>query len=178
MRIIFMGTPGFGVPILQHLVVNDYHVVGVYTQPDKPTGRGQKLNPSPIKRVATSLGLPVLQPVSLKKTKVAAELAGFNVDFIVVAAYGQILPKTFLDTPVSGCINIHPSLLPRYRGASPIASAILGGDEFTGVSIMLMDEGLDTAPVLTRAQIPIADSDTTASLTLKLSLIAAHLLQD
>jgi methionyl-tRNA formyltransferase len=178
MRIVFMGTPEFGVPALQHLVLNGYHVVAVYTQPDKPMGRGQKLASSPIKRVAISMGLPVLQPASLKKSEMAAELAGFKADFIVVAAYGQILPRTVLDTPVSGCINIHPSLLPRYRGASPIASAILGGDEFTGISIMLMDEGLDTGPVLTKAQIPIADNDTTASLTSKLSLIAAHLLQD
>jgi len=173
-----MGTPEFGVPALQQLVLNGYHVVSVYTQPDKPAGRGQKLAPSPVKRVALSLGLPVLQPDNLKTAEVAAELIDFKADFIVVAAYGQILPKTVLNTPVSGCVNIHPSLLPRHRGASPIPSAILDGDEFTGVSIMLMNEGLDTGPVLTRAQIPIADNDTTASLTLKLSLVAAHLLQD
>ncbi len=173
-----MGTPEFGVPALQQLVLNGYHVVSVYTQPDKPAGRGQKLAPSPVKRVALSLGLPVLQPDNLKTAEVAAELIDFKADFIVVAAYGKILPKTVLNTPVSGCVNIHPSLLPRHRGASPIPSAILDGDEFTGVSIMLMNEGLDTGPVLTRAQIPIADNDTTASLTLKLSLIAAHLLQD
>jgi methionyl-tRNA formyltransferase len=152
--------------------------VSVYTQPDKPVGRGQKLIPTPVKKEALKLGLPVLQPDNLKNADVAAELVDFKVDFIVVAAYGQILPKMVLDTPISGCVNIHPSLLPRYRGASPIPSAILDGDGFTGVSIMLMDEGLDTGPVLTRAQITIADNDTAASLTLKLSLIAAHLLQD
>ncbi len=173
-----MGTPAFGVPALQQLVLNGYHVVSVYTQPDKPAGRGQKLTPSPLKRAALCLGLPVLQPDNLKTEEVTAELIDFEADFIVVAAYGQVLPKTVLNAPVSGCVNIHPSLLPRYRGASPIPSAILDGDDFTGVSIMLMNEGLDTGPVLTKAQIPIADNDTTASLTLKLSLIAAHLLQD
>ncbi|MFH1663010.1 MAG: methionyl-tRNA formyltransferase [Chloroflexota bacterium] len=178
MRIVFMGTPEFGVPALRHLVINGYQVVAVYTQPDRPAGRGRQPAQSPIKRAATGLNLPVAQPASLKKAEVAAELADFKPDAIVVAAYGQILPKAVLDTPVFGCVNIHPSLLPRHRGASPIASAILDGDEFTGVSIMLMDEGLDTGPVLTRAQIPVADADSTASLTLKLSLIAAHLLQD
>ncbi|UCE97551.1 MAG: methionyl-tRNA formyltransferase [Dehalococcoidia bacterium] len=178
MRIVFMGTPEFGVPVLQLLVLNGYHVVSVYTQPDKPVGRGQKLIPTPVKREALKLGLPVLQPDNLKNVDVAAELVDFKADFIIVAAYGQILPKMVLDTPVLGCVNIHPSLLPRYRGASPIHSAILDAAEFTGVSIMLMNEGLDTGPVLTRAQIPIADNDTAASLRLKLSLIAANLLQD
>ena len=178
MRIVFMGTPEFGVPALRQLVLNGYQVVAVYTQPDKLAGRGRQPASSPLKRAAARLNLPVVQPASLKKAEVVAELAGFKPDAIVVAAYGKILPKAVLDIPVFGCINIHPSLLPRHRGASPIASAILDGDEFTGVSIMLMDEGLDTGPVLTRAQIPIVDRDNTASLTSKLSLVAAHLLQD
>lgn len=178
MRIVFMGTPEFGVPALRHLVLNGYQVVAVYTQPDKLAGRGRQPASSPLKRAAARLNLPVVQPASLKKTEAVAELAGFEPDAIVVAAYGKILPKEVLDIPALGCINIHPSLLPRHRGASPVVSAILQGDEFTGVSIMLMDEGLDTGPVLTRAQILITDRDNTASLTSKLSLIAAHLLQD
>lgn len=173
-----MGTPEFAVPALRHLVLNGHQVAAVYTRPDKPAGRGRQPAMSPVKRAAIELDLPVVQPASLKKAEAVAELAGYKADTVVVAAYGHILPKAVLDTPVFGCINIHPSLLPRHRGASPIVSAILDGDEFTGVSIMLMDEGLDTGPVLARAQIPIADADNTASLTSKLSLIAAHLLQD
>jgi methionyl-tRNA formyltransferase len=177
-RIVFMGTPEFSVPIVRQLVLNGHQVVAVYTQLDKPAGRGRQTALSPVKRVALELGLPVVQPVSLKQAAVVTELAGFKPDVVVVAAYGRILPKTVLETPQYGCINIHPSLLPRHRGASPVASAILAGDEFTGVSVMLMDEGLDTGPVLTRAQIPISDGDSTGSLSLKLSLIAAQLLPD
>ena len=178
MRVVFMGTPEFGVPALRHLILNDYQVVAVYTQPDKPAGRGRWLVSSPVKKAALDSGLPVVQPVSLKKAPVVAELAGFQPDVIVVAAYGQILPLQVLELPRYGCINLHPSLLPRYRGASPVASAFMAGDSFTGVSVMLMDEGLDTGPVLARAQIPISDRDNAGSLTSKLSLIAAHLLQD
>lgn len=178
MRVVFMGTPEFGVPVLRHLVLNDYQVVAVYTQPDKLAGRGRKPVSSPIKKVSRDLNLPVVQPVSLKKADTVAELAGFKPDVIVVAAFGQILPEAVLQLPRYGCVNVHPSLLPKHRGASPIAAAILAGDEFTGVSIMLMDKGLDTGPVLSVAQIPISDRDNTGSLTLKLSLIAAHLLQD
>ena len=178
MRIVFMGTPEFGVPVLRRLVLNDYQVVAVYTQPDRLAGRGRRETLSAIKRAALELNLPVVQPAGLKKTEVVAELADFKPDVIVVAAYGQILPKAVLEIPEYGCINIHPSLLPRHRGASPVASAILAGDGFTGVSIMLMDEGLDTGPVLARAQIPVSDIDSTGSLTSKLSLVAAHLLQD
>jgi methionyl-tRNA formyltransferase len=128
--------------------------------------------------VATGWELPVVQPVSLKKDEAVTQLAGFQPDVIIVAAFGQILPKPLLDIPKHGCINIHPSLLPKFRGASPVASAILAGSEFTGVSIMLMDEDLDTGPVLTKAQIPITPRDTTGSLTAKLSRIAAQLLLD
>jgi len=173
-----MGTPGFAVPSLEHLVLNGYQVVAVYTKPDRPTGRGQKLVSSPVKQVAEAWELPVIQPASLKRAEVVEQLAGFHPDVIVVAAFGQILPQSVLSIPSHGCLNIHPSLLPRFRGASPVAAAILAGDEFTGVSIMLMDEGLDTGPVLARAQIPISLQDTTGSLTDKLSLVAAHLLQD
>jgi methionyl-tRNA formyltransferase len=176
LRVIFMGTPEFAVPSLEHLILNQYQVVAVYTQPDKTAGRGRSLVSSPVKRVALNWKLPVVQPVSFKEAEAVAQLADFHPDVIVVAAFGQILPQSVLDIPAYGCINIHPSLLPRFRGASPVAAAILAGSEFTGVSIMLMDKGLDTGPVLARAQIPISVQDTTGSLTAKLSLIAAQLL--
>ncbi len=176
MRVIFMGTPEFAIPPLKHLILNQYQVVAVYTQPDKPAGRGRSLVSSPLKRAALAWKLPVVQPVSLKRAEVVAQLAELHPDVIVVAAFGQILPQSVLDIPSYGCINIHPSLLPRFRGASPAASAILAGDEFTGVSLMLMDRGLDTGPILARAQIPTLAQDTTGSLTAKLSLTAAQLL--
>ena len=173
-----MGTPEFAVPCLECLILNHYQVVAVYTQPDKPAGRGCSLVSSPVKRAALNWNLPVVQPVSLNGAEAVAQLAEFHPDVIVVAAFGQILPPSVLDIPSYRCINIHPSLLPRFRGASPVAAAILAGDEFTGVSIMLMDRGLDTGPVLARAQIPISPQDTTGSLAAKLSQIAAGLLQE
>ncbi len=176
MRVIFMGTPGFAVPPLERLILNHYQVAAVYTQPDKTAGRGRSLVSSPVKRVAVNWKLPVLQPVSFREAGVVAQLADFHPDVVVVAAFGQILPQSVLDIPKYGCINIHPSLLPKFRGASPVAAAILAGSEFTGVSVMLMDSGLDTGPVLARAQVSISTQDTTASLTAKLSLIAAQLL--
>ena len=178
LRVIFMGTPEFAVPCLEYLILNRYQVAAVYTQPDKPAGRGRSLVSPPVKKAAVTLNLPVVQPVSLRKADVVAQLAGFHPDIIVVAAFGQILPRSVLDIPRYGCINIHFSLLPRYRGASPVAAAILAGDEFSGISIMLMDEGLDTGPVLARASIPISAQDTTGSLTLKLSQVAARSLQE
>jgi len=176
LSVVFMGSPGFAILPLEHLVLNQYRVAAVYTQPDKPVGRGRSLAPPPLKRVAAAWELPVVQPRSLKGGDVVEQLAGLQPDVIVVAAFGQILPQSVLGIPRYGCINIHPSLLPRFRGASPVAAAILAGDEFTGVSIMLMDRGLDTGPILARAQIPISAQDTTGSLTDKLSLIAAQLL--
>jgi len=178
LRVIFMGTPEFAVPCLERLILNHYQVVAVYTQPDKPAGRGCSLVSPPVKRVALTWKLPVVQPVSLNGAEAVAQLAEFHPDVIVVAAFGQILPPSVLDIPSYRCINVHPSLLPRFRGASPVAAAILAGDEFTGVSIMLMDRGLDTGPVLSRAQIPISPQDTTGSLAAKLSQIAAWLLQE
>jgi len=178
LRVIFMGTPEFAVPCLGRLILNHYQVVAVYTQCDKPAGRGRSLVSPPLKRAALTWKLPVVQPVSLKEAEAVAQLAGFHPDVIVVAAFAQILPQSVLDIPSYGCINIHPSLLPRFRGASPVAAAILAGDDFTGVSIMLMDKGLDTGPILARAQIPISPQDTTGSLTAKLSQIAAWLLQE
>ncbi len=178
MRVIFMGTPEFAVLPLRRLVLGGYQVATVYTRPDSPAGRGRRLVPSPVKEAAQALSLTVVQPVSLKKAEAVAELAGFQPDLIVVAAFGQILPRAVLELPRFGCINVHASLLPRHRGASPVVAAILAGDDFTGVSIMLMDEGLDTGPVLTRAQVPISDRDNTGSLSSKLSLVSAHLLLD
>lgn len=178
MRIVFMGTPEFAVTSLEHLLLNKYEVVAVYTQPDRPAGRGRTLVVSPVKKVALARGLPVLQPSSLKKAETIAELAAFQPDAIVVAAYGQLLPQAVLDIPRYGCINIHGSLLPKFRGAAPIAAAILAGEEFTGISIMLMEASLDTGPVLTRAAIPIFPHDTTVTLTAKLSEIAARAVQD
>ena len=178
LRVVFMGTPEFAVACVEHLILNQYQVVAVYTQPDKLAGRGRSLVSSPVKRAAQTWKLPVMQPVSLKGVEVVAQLASFHPDVIVVAAFGQILPRSVLDIPHYGCINVHPSLLPRFRGASPVAAAILAGEELTGVSIMLMDTGLDTGPILARAQIPISGKDTTGSLTAKLSQIAARLLQE
>jgi methionyl-tRNA formyltransferase len=176
LRVVFMGTPEFAITSLEHLFLNQYQVVAVYTQPDRAAGRGRSLVSSPVKRVAMEWGLPVVQPVSFKKAEAVAQLASLRPDIIVVAAFGQILPQSVLDIPGHQCINIHPSLLPKFRGASPVAAAILAGDEFTGVSIMLMDRGLDTGPVLAQAQVPISAQDTAGSLTAKLSLIAAQLL--
>lgn len=176
MRLIFMGSPHFAVPPLDYLLAEDYQIAAVYTQPDRPAGRGRGLVASPVKQVAEARGLRVVQPPSLKTAGVAEQLEGFKPDAIVVAAFGQIVPTSILGIPRLGCVNIHPSLLPRYRGASPVASAILAGDDFGGVSIMVMDEGLDTGPLLARAQIPILDRDTTGSLTDKLSWLGAQLL--
>jgi methionyl-tRNA formyltransferase len=171
-----MGSPEFAVPHLEYLVLNEYQVVAVYTQPDRPAGRGRALVSPPAKRAAQALGLEVMQPAKLEEAGVVMQLSQFRPDVIVVAGFGQILPQSVLGIPRFGAINVHPSLLPRFRGASPVASAILAGDEFTGVSIMLMDEGLDTGPILARAQIPISVRDTTGSLTTKLSLLGAWLL--
>lgn len=178
MRIVFMGTPEFAVPSLEHLILNNYEVVAVYTQPDRPAGRGRAVVSSLVKEAALRWQLPVVQPDSLKSAAAVSQLADFRPDAIVVAALGQILPQSVLDVPAYGCINVHPSLLPKFRGASPVAAAILSGDEFTGVSIMLLDAGMDTGPVLVRAAVPVSTWDDTGSLTGKLSLVAAHLLQE
>jgi len=178
LRILFMGTPEFAVPSLECLILSQYNVVAVYTQPDKPAGRGRALVSPPVKKAAAARKLPVVQPVSLKKAEAVAQLADFHPDVIVVAAFGQILPQSVLDIPTYGCINVHPSLLPRFRGASPVAAAILAGDEFTGVTIMQMDSGLDTGPMLAQEQVPISPQDTTGSLTGKLSQVAARLLPE
>ena len=171
-----MGTPEFAVPSLEQLVFNQYQLVAVYTQPDRASGRGRSLVSNPVKKAALELGLPVIQPVGLKDAEEVQKLVSCRPDVIVVAAFGQILPQSVLDIPAYGCINIHPSILPEFRGATPVAAAILAGRQFTGVSLMLLDRGLDTGPVLAQAQVSVSLPDTTASLTSKLSRMAAQLL--
>ncbi len=178
MRVIFMGTSEFAVAPLRALVLNNCDIVAVYTKKDKLAGRGQGLSTSPVKREALGLGLTLIQPGSLKKPETISELSSFSPDIIVVAAFGQILPTEVLNLPRFGCINLHPSLLPRHRGAAPVTSTILEGDRWGGVSLIRMDEGLDTGPVITRAQVLVRDDDTTASLSARLSLISAQLLAD
>ena len=178
MRVVFMGTPGFAVPFLEHLVRNGYEVVGVYTQPDRPAGRGRAVVPSPVKLAARSHNLPVFQPDSLRLPEATAQLAGFKPDVIIITAYGQILSQAVLDVPPRGCINAHFSLLPKYRGAAPVAAAVLAGDEFTGVTIMLVERKVDTGPVLARLAIPIAAADTTGSLLYKLSQVGARFMPE
>ncbi len=178
MRIVFMGTPDFAVPSLEHLILNGHEIAAVYTQPDKPAGRGRSVTVSPVKKAALAHNLTVVQPVSLKQPDAIAQLAEFKPDMIVITAYGQILPQAVLDIPCDGCINVHFSLLPRHRGASPVASAILAGDRFSGVTIMLVTLRLDTGPVLSRAAVAISPQDTTGSLIAKLSQVAARFLQE
>jgi len=178
MRVVFMGTPDFSVNSLELLITNRYELVAVYTQPDGVAGRGLSQVQSPVKKIALSYKLPLRQPDKLRDGEVIAEIAGLRPDVVVVAAYAQKLPKAVLDIPALGCVNIHPSLLPKHRGVSPVPAAILSADSFTGVSVMLMDEGWDTGPVLGRAQIPISAQDTAGSLMDKLSRIGAQLLLD
>jgi len=176
-RLLFMGTPDFAVPILKALV-GQYEIVGVVTQPDRRVGRGRKVEASPVKVVALDNGLPVLQPPSLRQPEAVAELQALSPDVIVVAAYGHILRTEVLAIPPKGCLNVHASLLPKYRGAAPIAAVILAGEEETGVTIMLMDEGMDTGPILSQAACPISPQDTRKSLSAKLAQLGANLLTD
>jgi methionyl-tRNA formyltransferase len=163
-RILFAGTPPFAAAALEALADAGHEIVRVLTQPDRPAGRGMKLTPSAVKQAALARGLPVMQPASLKTPEAQAELAALNADVMVVAAYGLILPQAVLDLPRLGCLNIHASLLPRWRGAAPIQRAILAGDTETGITIMQMDAGLDTGAMLTKTPVPIRDSDSAASL--------------
>ena len=173
-RIVFMGTPEFAVPSLQALVATG-QVVGVVTQPDKPAGRGQQLTPPPVKRAAEAAGLPVYQPPSLRKEAAAELLRQWQPDLIVVAAFGQILRQNVLELPRLGCVNVHASLLPRWRGASPIQHALLAGDEVTGITLMQMEAGLDTGPMLAVAETRIEPTDTAASLHDKLAALGGQL---
>jgi methionyl-tRNA formyltransferase len=171
-----MGSPEFAVPSLEHLVLNGYDVVAVYTQPDRPAGRGRALVAPPVKEVALRWGLSVFQPDSFRSAGTVAQLAAFKPDVIAVCAFGQILPQSVLDIPPCQCVNVHFSLLPRHRGASPVAAAILAGDGFTGVSIQLVRKKLDAGPILAVAAIPISSRDNTGTLTGKLSRVGAYLL--
>lgn len=176
MRIVFMGTPDFAVPSLKKLIEAGHEIVGVFTQPDKPKNRGMKLQPTPVKVVAQEAGIPVYQPVSLKGDEAYDALAALAPELIVVAAYGKILPKRILELPKLGCINVHSSLLPRYRGAAPINWAILNGDEVTGVTIMYMAEGLDTGDIISQRETPIDPNETVETLHDRLADIGADLL--
>ena len=178
MRIIFMGTPEFSVPVLEALVDAGHEIAAVYTQPPRPAGRGKKDRPSPVQGRADALGLAVRHPVSLKGAEAQADLAALDADVAVVVAYGLILPQAVLDAPTRGCLNIHASLLPRWRGAAPIHRAIMAGDRTTGVCIMQMEAGLDTGPVLLREETPINPGETTGDLHDRLSDMGARLVVD
>ncbi|MDI5836737.1 methionyl-tRNA formyltransferase [Shewanella xiamenensis] len=169
LNIIFAGTPDFAARHLQALINSHHNVIAVYTQPDRPAGRGKKLTASPVKELALAHNIPVYQPGSLRKEPAQQELAALNADIMVVVAYGLILPKVVLDTPRLGCINVHGSILPRWRGAAPIQRALWAGDKETGVTIMQMDVGLDTGDMLLKTYLPIEDDDTSASLYEKLA---------
>ncbi|MDX7898360.1 methionyl-tRNA formyltransferase [Aeromonas media] len=178
LKLIFAGTPDFAARHLAALLSSDHEVVAVYTQPDKPAGRGQKLTASPVKELALAHGLPVYQPASLRNEEAQAELAALGADLMVVVAYGLILPKAVLDTPRLGCLNVHGSLLPRWRGAAPIQRAIWAGDAETGVTIMQMDVGLDTGAMIRKVSCPIASDETSASLYDKLAELGPQALVD
>lgn len=176
LRIIFAGTPEFSVPTLEALIASEYEVVAVYTQPDRPRGRGKKVQFTPIKEVAVKHDIPVFQPLSLRNAEAQAELAALNADLMIVVAYGLILPEAVLNAPKYGCLNIHASLLPRWRGAAPIHRAIEAGDSETGVAIMQMDKGLDTGDVWSEAKIAISQHMTTGALHDQLQQMGAELL--
>ncbi len=185
LKIIYMGTPYFAVPALEALIANrapglllpqGYEIVTVITRTDKPSGRGKEVVFSPVKQAALARGIPVWQPGSLKRPENIAALAAYSADLYIVAAFGQILPQAVLDVPRYGTLNIHASLLPRYRGVSPISEAILQGENQAGVTIMLIDAGIDTGPILLKRTVPIAEDDTTGSLTAKLATLGASAL--
>lgn len=175
MKVVFMGTPDFSVPVLEALAAR-HEVVAVYCQPPRPAGRGQALRPSPVQARAEALGLTVRHPVSLKGAEAQAEFAALGADVAVVVAYGLILPQAVLDAPRLGCLNIHASLLPRWRGAAPIHRAIMAGDAETGICIMQMEAGLDTGPVLMRQAVAIGAEETTGELHDRLSALGADLI--
>jgi methionyl-tRNA formyltransferase len=170
-----MGSPDFALPSLR-LLAQNYDVVGVVTQPDRASGRGRELKAPPVKTLALELNIPVIQPQKLREPEAMEQLRAWNPELIVVTAFGQILKKNVLELPKQGCINVHASLLPRWRGAAPINAAILAGDEETGVTIMKMDEGLDTGPMLAKRSLRLAPDDTAGSVTQALSTLGADLL--
>ena len=176
MKIVFAGTPAFSVPSLQALLDSSHTVVAVYTQPDRPAGRGRRATASPVKQLANEAGVPVRQPATLKSTDEQRQLADLAPDLMVVVAYGVILPAAILAVPRLGCVNVHASLLPRWRGAAPIQRAILAGDSETGVCLMQMDAGLDTGPVLACRSTPILAGDTGSALHDRLAMLGGELL--
>lgn len=175
-NIVFMGTPEFAVPSLRSLVENGYRVSAVVTQPDRPVGRKKILTPTPVKAEAERLGIPVLQPAKLRAADAVQELASYKPDLIVTAAYGQLLPKAVLELPPRGCINVHGSLLPKYRGGAPIQRAIMNGERVTGVTLMYMAEGLDTGDMIAKAEVAIGEDDDAGVMFDKLAQAGAKLL--
>ena len=176
MRIVFMGTPAIAVPSLQALASAGHEIAAVFCQPDKPAGRGKTLSSPPIKLAAQEMGIPVLQPSKMKTEETRSSLAELTPEAVVVFAYGRILPPSLLSVPPRGCINVHTSLLPKYRGAAPIQWAIARGETETGVTTMLMDEGLDTGPMLLRRAIPIGPTETASQLSERLSQLGAEMI--
>src|SRR5690242_14550570 len=175
MNLVFMGTPEFSVPALDALVAAGHQVLAVYTQPPRPAGRGQKEQPTPVQRAAERYGIPVRAPKSLRDAAAQEQFRALRADLAVVAAYGLLLPRPILDAPLRGCLNIHASLPPRWRGAAPIQRAIEAGDAESGITIMVMDEGLDTGPMLLRESVAIAADATAATLHDALAAIGARL---
>jgi methionyl-tRNA formyltransferase len=176
-RLLFMGTPQFACPILKRIVEEkEYTMIGVFTQADRPKGRGKMVQPPPVKLLANSLSIPVFQPLTLKEGQIEEELSALKPDVVVVVAYGHILPSWILRSPGFGCINLHASLLPLYRGAAPVNWALINGEQETGVTTMLMDEGMDTGPILLQERTPIHPQDTAESLLERLSVRGAELM--
>ena len=175
MRIVFMGTPDFAVPSLRALISEGYDVAGVFTQPDRPKGRGNRLAPGPVKTAASEAGIPVFQPERIRKTGIG-DLQALKPDLCVTAAFGQILSREILDIPPLGNVNVHASLLPKHRGAAPVAYAIMAGDKKAGVTTMMMDEGIDTGDILLQQETTVGETETCGELTARLSEIGAELL--
>ena len=176
MRVVFMGTPDFAVPTLQHLIDSDFSVVGVVCQPDRPSGRGKKIQFGPVKTLALTQGIPVFQPEKMKAPEFLETLRSWNPDVIVVAAFGRILPQIILDLPPKGCLNVHASLLPKYRGAAPIQWAVINGESETGVTIMMMDAGLDTGAILEQVVMPIVEEDTAGDVAGRMAEVGGEVL--
>lgn len=176
MKLVFMGTPDFAVPTLKSLIESDHEVVAVITQPDKPKGRGKEMQPTPVKAAALEAGLPVYQPLRVRDEAFVAQLAAWQPDAIIVAAFGQLLPKSIIDMPTYGCINVHASLLPKYRGAAPIQWAVINGEKESGVTAMLMNEGLDTGDMLKKVAVPLEEKETGDSLHDKLCVLGGDLI--
>jgi len=178
LRIVFMGTPDFACPTLTRLIERGEDLIAVVTQPDRPKGRGQKLLPPPVKVIAEAHGIPVLQPLKVRAPEVVAQIRELKPDLIVVVAFGQILPQSLLDIPRHGCINIHASLLPRYRGAAPLNWCLINGETETGITTMMMDAGLDTGDMLVKRSIPIGPDEDAQSLHDRLSLLGADTIDE